>query len=287
MRPHRTAAVLAATALLPQLVVAQLVAPQLLAAQVAAGVDTSNLPVAQSRAPADAADALYLDGRVRESLDLLETHLSAPGADPRAHWLAARAAVTLGITASDEEEEERWLERGIGHAERAVRADSASVDARFWLVASRGWLAMVVGNPRRIAGLADYVFREARALEREVPDHAGVQHALGKLHFEAMTLSGFERFLGRWLLGIDVLKVSTWDLSVRHLERAVELDPASVLYHYDLALTYDRSGDPERAVAELRTALELPSVRPPDDEFKRRASAYLRRLTRADAPTGR
>jgi tetratricopeptide (TPR) repeat protein len=229
------------------------------------------------------ADSLFEADHPLDALDLLEAYLGRRPSDYDARWRAARAAVVLGIMAGDEAGEQRWLGRGIRHAQEAVARRPDGIDGLYWLVASRGWLAMVVGNPKRIADLADDVYLDVRRLLEMAPDHAGGHHALGKLHYEVMKLSAVERFIGRHLMGVDIARYTSWEASVEHLERAVELQPDMILYRLDLGMTYYRWHRPTKAREALRAALALPSIHTPDPLFKQRARALLQELEAEEA----
>jgi tetratricopeptide (TPR) repeat protein len=251
-------------------------------AQVAPGASASVAPstprpLAGARTIARA-DALFGEGRLLASLEVLEAYLRGRPADYEARWKAARSAVVLGIMASSEPEKEHWLERSVRHADEAVERTPEGQDGLYWSVASKGWLAMTVDNPIRTADLADEVLSGARRLLDREPEHAGAHHALGKLHYEVLNLSRIERFLARHLLGVDVLDFASWDVSIRHLERAVALEPDMLIYRLDLAMSYERSGRSDDAVHALRSVLTLPSLHPPDPLFKGRAEALLRVL---------
>ncbi len=228
------------------------------------------------------ADSLYAAADVDASFAVAEALAAVDPSDGAAGWRAARAAVVLGLLAEEEEEQNAWYRRGEGHAARAVSADSLAIDALFWLAAAKGRLALQAGA-REAAELGDEVWRIAHRILEAEPDHAGAHNILGKLNHEVMTLSRFERFLGRLFLGHnEALDGSSWEGAESHQLLAIAAEPEGILYRYDLARTYLRRGRRAEAEAELRTVLALPPRFPPDRMLQDDARRLVQRL--ADGP---
>ena len=222
-------------------------------------------------------DSLYSALDASASLVAAET-LATADPDGPAAWRAARAAVSLGMLADGDEAQNEWYRRGEAHAARAVAADSASLDALFWLTAAKGRLALQAGSGDA-ARLGNEVWRHTHRMLAMDPDHAGAHNVLGKLQYEVMTLSRVERFLAKMILGDnEALDGSTWEGAETHLRRALALDPEAVLYHYDLARMLIRHGREDEGIMELRTVLELPVRYPSDAGIKDDARRRLERL---------
>lgn len=228
------------------------------------------------------ADSLYMAADLDASFAVAATLAAADPSYGAAGWRAARAAVVAGLLAEEEEEQNVWYRLGEDHAARALLADSLAIDVLFWLAAAKGRLALQAGA-REAAELGDEVWRIAHRILEAEPDHAGAHNILGKLNHEVMTLSRFERFLGRLFLGHnEALDGSSWEGAESHQLLAITAEPEGILYRYDLALTYLQRGRSAEAEAELRIVLALPPRFPPDRKLQEDARRLVERL--ADGP---
>jgi len=220
-------------------------------------------------------DSLYWAFDVAGSLAAAEA-LTGSDPDGAAAWRAARATVALGMADDDDDAANAWYDRGIAHAERAYAADSLSMDALFWLTATRGRRALVA-SARDAARLGDQVWRLAHRMLARDPDYAAAHNVLGKLQYEVMTLSRVERFIAKLILGDnEALQSSSWEGAERAHRRAVELMPDAVIYRYDLGRMLLRRGRLPEALAELRVASTLPPRYPSDPKFIADARRILR-----------
>lgn len=236
-------------------------------------------------APTDAlyrADELYFSRRPEEALDALQGVLRHRPRSFGALWRASRAAVSLGLLAEGTAAQNQWYARGADFGRRAANERPERVEGHYWLAANAGLHAVQAGQPGRIVELGEQVHRAVTTVLELNPRHAGAHNVLGRLHFEIMKLSFFERLLGRVVMGSGAIGGASWEGAERHLARAVELDRDFILYRLDLGRLYLRRERPDRAAEELRAALRLEPVHPPDREFQERARRLLRRA-RSDA----
>jgi len=232
---------------------------------------TTNIP--------DRADRLLGAGEVRTSLELLEARLASHPDDFEAQWRAARAAVYMGILATGTDIENAWYRRGVVHADRALALRPDDPDALRWAVASKGNLAVQTGAREAVRLTEEIWTLDHRLLEID-PDDALAHDALGSLNYQVMKLSSFERTMGRIFMGGNILAVANWADALKHLHRAVELDPGNILYRVDLADALTKLGRVDEATAQLDTAVALPKRLPVDDDFRGRAERRLEELRR-------
>lgn len=226
-------------------------------------------------APVQADSLFFQDPAV--SLAFLEGQLARDAADYALQWRAARAALTLGILEDREEVEFGWISRAAAHADSALALNATEPEGLFWSAASKGRLALHHG-PRTSSALAQEVWDLANRLLELEPDHAGAHNILGKLNQEVMSLSGWQRFLGKVLLRSEPLQEATWEKALDHHTRAVAAEPDGVLFHLDLGRTLQLMGEEERAREVFRTGLALPAVYPVDRKFQELMAGYLAEL---------
>ena len=229
--------------------------------------------LAESPSVLERADRSYWGGDAVESLRLLEGLLATTPDNADARWRAARASVALGIIANGEELENRWYRHGIAHADEALRLDSVNAEVIRWAVASKGQLALQTG-PLETSRLAQEIWDMSHELLARDANDGFAHHALGILHFEVMTLSRVERFLGRLFLGGDALGKASWDNAVYHHERAVALEPTAIASHVGFANTLIRRNRRQEAIEQFRVAI----VHPGDPDYQGLAQRRLDEL---------
>ena len=153
------------------------------------------------------------------------------------------------------------------------------METLIWSAAIKGRLAIETGGPRAKSRLGqdawDLVHR-ALAID---PNNPFAHDILGKLNQEVRKLGRVERFLARTFLGNDLIRLSTWEGSERHLKIARERDPAVVLFFLDLGETYLSQDKIELARETFEAGLKLPNRFPPDARFKERMQQILEQMT--------
>ena len=244
-----------------------LVLPYALSAQLIAGFGGS----------VQQADLLYFGGNPLEALHILERHLESEPADYEALWRAARSALVLGISEEESEAQNGWLDPAIEFADRAVGERPEGIDGMYWRGAATGRRAMNAG-PNHATDLAQRVYKDAHAILTMEPDHGGAHNLLGKLNYEVMSLSRFERTLGRLLMGNDALRDTSWEKAELHLNEAAQSWPDLILFQFDLAQLYKKRGRDQEAIQVLSAMLELPSIHPPDEAIKASARELLQEI---------
>jgi tetratricopeptide (TPR) repeat protein len=122
---------------------------------------------------------------------------------------------------------------------------------------------------------AKLIYDEAsRALELN-PNHDNAHHVLGAWNAEVKRLSGLQRFFAKTLYGGGFMSKANWDDAVRHLERAVELDPQHIYHRLELAEVYVDLGRYSKAREQLLVIPTLPNHDVQDAQFKEDAAALL------------
>lgn len=161
------------------------------------------------------------------------------------------------------------------YAEAAVRADSLDAEGHFMVANALGRLSRTRGGKERVR-FAEIIYDEAtRALAID-PTHAGAHHVLGAWHAEVKQLSGMTRFFAKTFFGAGFFDRASWDSSLVHLERAVELEPDYLFHRLELAHVYlalERDAD---ARVQLETVLRLPPTSDVQDPaYQEEARALL------------
>jgi len=208
-----------------------------------------------------------------------EAALALDSSNYEALWKAARSAVDLGKQMDDEQKKVRDSVYAAAdrYARASVEANPMGADGYFMLGNAVGRLALTKGPKERVAYAKE--IREATLTALELDSlHDGAHHVLGRWHAEIMRLPGITKFFAKTFLGARVFNEASWDNAVQHLERAVQLNPANVYHHLDLAEVYLDLKQPERARPHLERLLELPDSDVMDPAYKEQARAHLAKL---------
>ncbi len=227
--------------------------------------------------PVNRADALYFDGDPRASFVLLDEYLKVEPDDYEVLWRAARAAVLLGVSEEGSRLQNRWLDPAMDFGDRAVAIRPDGIDGLYWRGAAHGRRAMNA-SPGYATELAQQIYDDAHAILEIDSLHGGAHNLLGKLNYEVMSLSRFERAVGRLFMGNEALSSASWELAEKHLEAAARAWPDLVLFQFDLAQLYRKRGRDDEAVEVYRRVLELPAVHPTDVDLQAQAREALGEL---------
>lgn len=219
-------------------------------------------------------DVLFTSGHPNAGLDPLTPLLAQEPPDERVLWRAARAHVAFGILSPTRETADAQYLRAVAEARRAVQANPASTEARYWLAVATGRRALR-GDFRRILPLAVETYAEAQRLLARDSLHAGAHDIVGKLYSEVRKLPWIVRKLAATVTRQDVLRLASWQAAEFHLRRAIALDSTVVVYRADLTQLYLRMDRLAEARAALSALERLPNRTPADTLFKREAREWV------------
>lgn len=239
-----------------------------LPASVAAQLSAFGGPIARS-------DMAYMAGDPALSYSILETHLAVDSTDYEALWRAARAAVVVGIEQEVPRDQNHWLDPAIRLSERAVTVRPDGIDGIYWRGVSAGRRAMNA-SPSYAVGLAESVYRDAHAILTADSLHGGAHNMLGKLNYEVMSLSWFERTIAKTFMGNDALDDTSWENAEYHLFRAATTWPDFILFHFDLGELYRKRDRQDQAIESFRQTLALRAVHPIDIRIQDQAREILK-----------
>ena len=223
-------------------------------------------------------DLLYLAGAPDLAYDILEAHLASDSTDYDALWRAVRARVVVGLEEVENRAQNRWLDPAIELAERAVALRPKGVDGLYWRGVAAGRRAMNA-SPGYAVELAQVVYDDAHAILALDSLHGGAHNMLGKLNYEVMSVSRFERAVARIFMGNHALSDVSWDNARFHLERSVESSPDYVLFQFDLAQLYKKRGPEDAAAQAFQRVIALPPTHPIDAKLQDQARTLLAELS--------
>lgn len=197
-------------------------------------------------------------------------------------WKAAQAQVDVAkqiAGANDAEKRQRDSLYSSGHryAMAAVRANPNGAHGHYTIALALGRLSRTKGSKDRVR-YAKVIFDEAtRAVEIDSTLH-NAHHVLGAWHAEVKRLSGVQRFFAKALFGGGFMDRANWDDAVRHLERAVALQPRHIYHRLELAEVYYDLGQFSKAREQLAMIPSLPVGDILDPQYKQEAATFLEEI---------
>jgi tetratricopeptide (TPR) repeat protein len=215
-------------------------------------------------------DAIAAEAR-HEPKAALELFRRADALDPENPRVLQKISLQLSELVedtADAAEKRRLALESLSFAERAAALAPNDAVAVCSVAICEGKLALLEntrGKVERSRLMHDYAER-ALALD---PNSALAHHVLGRWHYEVASLGAAKRLLVRLIYG-GLPSASTAE-AVRHLRRAVELEPQSPAHRAELGFALRADGQPAAARAAWTQALALPARSRYDRAAQRRA----------------
>ncbi len=161
---------------------------------------------------------------------------------------------------------------------RAIALRATSTDAHFSLIVTLGLQAESAGSPREKIKNAKIIRDEAEIILRLDSTYALAWFVLGKWHHELFRLNWYERLACEWFFG-GLPEGISMDKAVYYFNRALRLEPDSILFLYGQAISLHYLKKDEQARSILKRALQLPLKDPDDSIRKQKCSALLKEIT--------
>lgn len=224
--------------------------------------------------------ALAYEARAKpnQALNLLLQAERAGRTDAFVLQKIARQYADLFYETEPRAERKRLAENALAYSRRAAEADPTNAVNVLSIAISSGQLA-TIGDTREKVRLSRQVRTEAeRALALD-PGYAWAHHILGRWHREVADLGSAARVFVALFLG--GLPAATHEDAVRHLERAVQLEPDELQHRVELGFAYLSFGDAARARSSFEHAVGLTARARIDHAALARARAALGDLQRS------
>jgi tetratricopeptide (TPR) repeat protein len=186
----------------------------------------------------------------------------------------AKQYVELVLDAPSRKEKIRLAELGYDHALKAKKLDPANAEVRLTVGIAAGRLAFYSSDPKLKLELSQVTRDEAEQAVKLRPRYALAWHVLGRWHYEMANLNALLRLLAESIYGR--LPPASNEEAVRHLEKAVELEPNVAIFHAELGRAYLGVGRKDEAKRELLKSLSLPQRNRDDADAQIRAKQTLR-----------
>lgn len=179
------------------------------------------------------------------------------------------------VDATRLEEKRRLARTALDYAERAYALDPGNPEIVLSLAVCHGKLAVFSDTRTKIKYSRLVKERAEKALSLDA-NYAWAHHVLGRWHYEVASLGAATRFFVNLIYG--GLPDASPASAIRHLERAVDLDPEALAHHLELGFAYLAAGRSRDARDAFARGLALPEREKHDATAKERAEEALRQL---------
>lgn len=168
---------------------------------------------------------------------------------------------------------DRYYASALSYARQAFQLYPESDVACLAMSIAMGRIALTKSGKEKITTVKDIRNYAEKALAFN-PANYKAWHVLGKWHYEVSNLNFMEKAAVRLFFG--GLPESSFEASVRAYETAARLQPQFPLNDLELAKSYYKSGQRQKAVQQLKRLNTLPLLTEDDPRIRQEGQALLR-----------
>lgn len=158
------------------------------------------------------------------------------------------------------------------YAQRALKADSTSADANCAMAIAMGRMAMVSSGKEKVMNVKEIKHYADIALKYD-PRSFKAWHILGKWNYEVSNLNGLEKTFIKLLYG--GMPSASIDDAIKYYEKAKSIEPTFILNLFELAKTYHKNRQDDKAIENINKLLKLPNRTAEDPWYKSESKKLL------------
>lgn len=170
---------------------------------------------------------------------------------------SARMLCNIGGRSKDKEFKRLHAAKAKAISLQAIALDKRNTEAHLNYTLALGMLSEMADSPREKLESARIIRTEIDIILSIDPQYAPAYYILGKWHYALASLNGFERWMCKLLFG-GMPEGASMKEAVRCYDKAIQLWPDYILFHYSIAMSWHSLGEERKAVAALEKALVLP-----------------------------
>jgi tetratricopeptide (TPR) repeat protein len=181
----------------------------------------------------------------------------------------------LGRRLATKEKQTEYYRRARSYAQQALKINPNLAEANFVMSFALGRIALIASGDERINAVKDIKTYAEKTIKLD-PSHFKGYHVLGKWHYEVSNLNALEK----WLLKVAYgsLPPSSLETAIKNFEKSRQLNPSFLLNYLELARSYDRKDDRNKAIEMLNTMLKMPHTTSNDASIKDSGKKLLAKL---------
>ncbi len=186
-------------------------------------------------------------------------------ANLHALWKCSELSCRIGARQPDKEKMSPYFLAAKNYAAAALRVNPNSSDANYVMALALGRVSLVAGTRERVILAKDVRYYAENAIRLD-PDNFRAYHILGRWNYEVSNLSLAEKSFARIFYGR--LPSASLDKAIYYFEKSRSLNPGFILNYLELAKSYHRMDEDNKAFANLRILLGMPNTMYDDTRVK-------------------
>lgn len=171
-------------------------------------------------------------------------------------------------------EAEAYAKRSLAEAQRAAALEPGNSKAHLALAVAYGRLTDFEDNRTKVADSRHVKAEAEKALELN-PNEDVAYHVLGRWNYAVATLNPMLKMMARFIYG--GMPEASLEEAARDYQKAIELAPARIIHHHELARVYSALGKTDLARQEWDKELTLKPEDHEGEEDQRKAREELGR----------
>src|SRR4051812_14700480 len=172
-------------------------------------------------------------------------------------WKCSELCSRIGARQQDKESMKPYFLAAKNYASAALSVNTNSSEANCAMAFALGRISKLSSTKERVILARDVKYYVDKAIRLD-PANFRAYHILGRWNYDVSDLNMAERSFARLFYG--KLPNASLDDAIGDFEKSRSLYPAFILNYYELARSYHRLGDDKKAVAFLRTLLNMKDV---------------------------
>lgn len=178
----------------------------------------------------------------------------------------------IGHRESDHRLRDEYYEAAAIYAKTALKYYPNNDEAHVSMAIALGRTALTKSGKEKIAQVKEIRSHADRAIQLN-PNNFKAWHVIGKWYYEVANLNFVEKSAVKLFYG--GLPKANWSLAIHAYEKARALKPDFMLNYLELARAYHKNDENEKAIAQLKTLLQLNVKTADDTRIKEEASQLL------------
>lgn len=181
----------------------------------------------------------------------------------------------LGKRQPSKESQKEYYRTAKTYARKALQINPNSVDANFVMALAMGRIALIESGQEKINAVKDIKTYAEKTIQLD-PNNFKGYHVLGKWYYEVSNLNALEKWLVKMRYG--ALPKATLEDAIRCFEKSKQLNPGFALNYLELARSFQRNDEEQKAIQQLEIMMKLPTNNADDATVKEQGKKLLQEL---------
>ena len=179
----------------------------------------------------------------------------------------------IGNREADTKSRDNYYAAAVIYAKTALKLSPADDEANTAMAIAVGRTVLIKSGKEKISAVKDIKHYADIALLTN-PQNFKAWHILGKWNYEVSNLNMMEKAAAKIFFG--GLPPASLTKAIASYEKAKTISPSFLLNYIELARAYNRHGDKNKALVQLKKLLTLPSLSEDDPRIKVEAQKLIK-----------